>query len=566
MVKLRGDAKSWRAKSNLAALYGIPEVFDREGRRIDDYGPSRSSKEDEPKQDNKQRRISGRKGNVVIDSDKVIHKKPAKSYKTSSKKHIPIRYVSESDSDESSESTEVVVPKHSKGKRHASAKHVQSRKAAKKTAKPAPCLMSDSYSSEEEAEDSDSKETVMPKRIKNKKRATVKHTSASKVAKKPTKLPPPLESKSDSSDAGEDDESEPEEVTIPPPSRRRKQATTMEVKKTSKPSTPPSSDSGSSEKESEEQSDEGSEEDINSKGSSSGNGNFSIKNDTGKRNRRNLATIEMDGYRDKDWDVEEDKLICQMKERGESSRKIARLIKREVKDVQARVQEITELAEEGGLTLQRLGELCRMDQMKGKCGSKPKRQACSDTATNDSGGRVFKSKDSGKGMSKASDTTSSRGTTSSRSTTSTNSSRSKGDKPSNSAKSKSSSVKSWLNSIASSSSKPSSLSSSSSIASAYTYGTLPPVSVPAEDRLDIHSTLARAYPNQRAFYPDGVFSVQDCHALAIAEARYRGQQYARIRAEFASLTGRYLDTEVIKAKLAQGIDPRNSAYVNYSGL
>ncbi|KAF3056533.1 hypothetical protein GL218_06535 [Daldinia childiae] len=177
-----------------------------------------------------------------------------------------------------------------------------------------------------------------------------------------------------------------------------------------------------------------------------------------------------------------------------------------------------ELAEEGGLTIERLGEIYTQDVKKNmkkrKEDAKSKHQAYAETVVDDSDDVEHKTngKDKGKGS----------------------------------------------GSVHSSS-------SSSSSESDLSYATFPPIVVPARDRPDMMHTLSRLYPNQKVFYPDSNFSVQDCRALAIAEARYRGQQYGCIQNEFANLTGRYLDTEVLRAKLAQGINPYDETYINWGG-
>lgn len=70
---------------------------------------------------------------------------------------------------------------------------------------------------------------------------------------------------------------------------------------------PPSSESDSTEEESEE-SEEESEEDSSE----------DEEVTAGKEPRRDLETIQMDGYRDDDWSVYEDGMICFMKAKGNS--------------------------------------------------------------------------------------------------------------------------------------------------------------------------------------------------------------------------------------------------------
>ncbi|KAI1801381.1 hypothetical protein F4811DRAFT_534646 [Daldinia bambusicola] len=99
-----------------------------------------------------------------------------------------------------------------------------------------------------------------------------------------------------------------------------------------------------------------------------------------------------------------------------------------------------------------------------------------------------------------------------------------------------------------------------------TIGTLPPVSVPAGDQIDVLRTLSRIYPDKKIFYPDGAFSAQECHALAVVEARYRGQRLSYIQADFERLTGRKVDLEVLRTKLAQGVEPYGSVATNWGGI
>ncbi|KAI1661144.1 hypothetical protein F4813DRAFT_346604 [Daldinia decipiens] len=305
-----------------------------------------------------------------------------------------------------------------------------------------------------------------------------------------------------------DGESSESDFVAPKPSRNKKKAptkytsskrkaSTKNTRRAAKSVSPPSSESDSTEEESEEaEEDSSNAEEVPAK----------------KEPRRNLETIQMDGYRDDGWSIHEDGTICFMKAKGSSSRKIAQELEREVSEVQIRIQEIMELAEEGGLTIESLGEIYAQDvkkkMKKRKEDSRPKHQAYAETVIDDSDEEPkIKSKDKG----------------------------------------------------------PSSIYSSSSIESILSYATFPPIVVPARDRPDMMHTLSRLYPDQKVFYPDSNFSVQDCRALAVAEARYRGQQYAYIQSEFANLTGQCLDTEVLKAKLAQSINPYDHTYVNWGG-
>ncbi|KAI2784939.1 hypothetical protein F4815DRAFT_143430 [Daldinia loculata] len=461
------------------------------------------------------------------DLEEVIHTKHAQSYKSSSKRHIAAKHIPvESDSEESSDPEEVAAKK-----KHIHTKHAPGRER-KKAKKVLPLSDEDSdtlVESETDDESSESEEVAASKCTKNKHRTSNKHAPIRKT-KRIAKPAPPSESESDSSqeesDTEEEEGSESEEVVAPQPSRNKKKApakhtsskkkaSTKKTRRVAKPLSPPSSESDSTEEESEE-SEEESEEDSSE----------DEEVTAGKEPRRDLETIQMDGYRDDDWSVYEDGMICFMKAKGNSSRKIAQELEREVSEVQIRIQEIMELAEEGGLTIERLGEIYTQDVKKNmkkrKEDAKPKHQAYAETVIDDSDEEP-KTKGRGKEKAKVDDTNSNHG---------------KG---------------------------PSSVHSSSSSESLLSYGTFPPIVVPARERLDMMHTLSRLYPNQKVFYPDSNFSVQDCHALAIAEARYRGQQYSYIQSGFANLTGRYLDTEVLKAKLAQGINPYDQTYVNWGG-
>ncbi|OTB06188.1 hypothetical protein M426DRAFT_119583 [Hypoxylon sp. CI-4A] len=53
--------------------------------------------------------------------------------------------------------------------------------------------------------------------------------------------------------------------------------------------------------------------------------------------------------------------------------------------------------------------------------------------------------------------------------------------------------------------------------------------------------------------PDDWFTERDCQALSAIEARYRANKWLHIEADFVNLTGRYINSEIIRAKFEKDV-------------
>lgn len=132
MVKFRGDLKSWRAYSHLGALFGIPQLYDREGNRLDSYTTDLPSKEDveaaraKLKQEKKQAKehLSTRP-ELHIEGD--FHNKSVHVFDSHQGNTICIRS-GPSGASGVSVHTEKVVVKHTSTKEHIPHKHMPLRK------------------------------------------------------------------------------------------------------------------------------------------------------------------------------------------------------------------------------------------------------------------------------------------------------------------------------------------------------------------------------------------------------------------------------------------------------
>ncbi|KAI8960109.1 hypothetical protein F5Y11DRAFT_349866 [Daldinia sp. FL1419] len=223
----------------------------------------------------------------------------------------------------------------------------------------------------------------------------------------------------------------------------------------------------------------------------------------GERFGRSIERIELPKYRDPAWSVCEDQMICFLKYKGHSSQEIADKLS-------------------GGATIEFLGEVYQRDLLH-QAEESPIRAKESSAKPDDK--KFINSK----------------------------------------------SIQSWIDSVPSEkqtgkspekqSAKQSSKHSTSSSWGTTTASTTESTRSTAsskEIRMDAIRALSRMYPDQKVFRPDAMFDMQDCQALAVAEARYRGFELSIIQAQFTDLTGREVDKEVLQAKLTQGVHPKDS--------
>ncbi|KAK6954682.1 hypothetical protein Daesc_004650 [Daldinia eschscholtzii] len=504
-------------------------------------------------------------------------KKHVQSKKRSSTKQVvSTRQTPDSDTDESPEA-EVVAPvkKQKKAVKDCSSSSSNSDTLVESdTVEESSDSLESSESSEDDSdsteelssddESSESEEEVIPQRTRNKTPTYAKGPAPGKKAREAVKSISSSESRPSSteneSDADAEDSSSEEEV-VAKPTQNKKAAN----KKIAKPAPPSESEDNSSEDEPEEVSDakeESSHEEVivtkkqaparkpikavapPPESSSDSSDSSEVDSDTEKDNSHSDATaikaqpqqssedIRMERYRDSEWGIHEDGMICYMKSEGCYSQLIAEKIKRGKKEVQARIQEITELAEEGGTTIQHLGKVFG-DYIK----SEIKKDKEARKINPQSKPRPnYQAESRGKGNAKE-----------------------PSQMPAAEAKPR-------HNKPIESRAKPDSSSSPTPSTSGATTSTSPPASVSKEDRIDVLRTPPRAFPNRKVFYPDGTFNVHDCHALAVAEARFRDQNCRRIQAEFYNLTGKYLDINVLEAKLAQATEPYDKVTTNWGGI
>ncbi|KAI1469789.1 FMN-dependent dehydrogenase-domain-containing protein [Daldinia caldariorum] len=370
---------------------------------------------------------------------------------------------SQSDSEESSEAEEGVFHK-----RHASAKKNKAVIVCSSSDEDSDTLI-ESDIAEDSSEDSESSDSGS---TQNKKLA------AKEVAQPVT--PPQSEAYSSEEEADDtpitSDENSDEEVII-----AKKQASVQTPVNTVPP--PLESDSDCSDS-------DASREESDSEKRSPGSEETAIK----ARPQKSLENIRMSKYIDAEWGIREDGIICFMKSHGKPFQQIADRIQRAKKDVQARIQEIMELAQKSGTTIEFLGEefghFIKADLRKKRetvqinQQSPPDRQAPMKSTINRPGG--------------------------------------------------------------SSRSSPT------------------PSAAPPKDIN--HTAIPHGYPRKNIFYPDGIFNVNECHVLAVVEARFRGRSIGRVQAEFHNLTGRYLEVDVLKAKLAQATDPDDDVTMNWRDI
>ncbi|KAI1473587.1 hypothetical protein F4774DRAFT_41876 [Daldinia eschscholtzii] len=628
MVSFRGDLKSWRGGGHIFALFGIPasnSSSDRAvaGRARQTYTNStrpvlrvESTSYDSEGDNGSVRSGSSAASEASVTEEVVVRltrRKHGSAKHLPAKKHPLSREVSGSDADDDdSDSEEVPEKKHAQGKKQPSTKRIapshqtseseseedsedeevaprrratiQKQKQRQETADVSDSSDGDSgtlVDSETDEESSESEEeVVVPNRSRDKKSAPIRRQVRSKKASNAAEHSP-SESESDSteeSDAdaeveasdssesesdtgGEESEEEPdeeseeeseedsEESAKETEEQARKKSeeksntsekgsdkevavtkTQASAKQLTKAVSPPESDSDSSESE------------PDSKAGSSRPKETAAAAQPSKVQE----DIRMRKYRVRNWGIHEDGPLCYMKAKGCLSQQIAQKLKRDKKEVQVRIQEIMELAEENGSTINHLGEVfgafiineMKKDKEAQKPKPQPKHPALVESVANDSSDEEPKEKGKGKQNSKTSSTT-----------------------------------KSPIDSASSASSyKPANCSSSSSSTascpsiSGATTATLPPVCVPEPDRIDLLRALSRIYPNKKIFYPDSTFGTQECHALAVCEACYRGQRLNSIHSDFEKLTGRRVDIEVLKAKLAQATDPYDGVAVNWGGI
>ncbi|KAI0833073.1 hypothetical protein F5Y06DRAFT_185616 [Hypoxylon sp. FL0890] len=79
-----------------------------------------------------------------------------------------------------------------------------------------------------------------------------------------------------------------------------------------------------------------------------------------------------------------------------------------------------------------------------------------------------------------------------------------------------------------------------------------------EDQIiDFVDVLCEQYPDRKKLYPDRFYSKRDVKAISALEARYRIDKWLYISAEFANITGRMVDPEMLKYKWETGgVDPK----------
>ncbi|KAI0112698.1 hypothetical protein F4776DRAFT_674230 [Hypoxylon sp. NC0597] len=230
-----------------------------------------------------------------------------------------------------------------------------------------------------------------------------------------------------------------------------------------------------------------------------------------------------------DWTSEEDGMICLMRTRGGSSAEIAATIERGKRETRQRIRDLKEMAEEGGLSIEILAKLFEEDikrrekykalksseEAATKHQQHSKTRKCDKETSNDnaSSGGEEATNTNKKGKAKAK----------------------KQHKPvvisiPSSSSSSSVATESPAPSHAGSSHKQNNGSSSN------------------ERTYDYVDVLCSMYPDHKKLSPDRFYSKRDVRALAALEARFRTDKWLYIAAEFANVTGRMVDAELLKYK------------------